>query len=83
VEPVPKGTCSRWFNLTAPVDAPQSMTAKEVTDALQAHLRAAGLPRSYTMHSFRVGNSLTQLLEGSTVEDAVLQTAGWRTESVA
>ena len=32
------------------------------------------------MHSFRVGNSLTQLLEGSTVEDAVLQTAGWRTE---
>ena len=56
------------------------MTAKEVTDALQAHLRAVGLPRSY---SFRVGNSLTQLLEGSTVEDAVLQTAGWRTESVA
>lgn len=58
------------------------MTAKAMTDALQAHLRAAGLPGHYTMHSFRVGGSLTQSLEGTAV-DAIMKTAGWRTESVA
>lgn len=33
------------------------------------------------MNSFRVGGSLTQLLEGTAV-DAIMKLAGWKTESV-
>ena len=38
------------------------LTAAQMTAALQQHLRVAGLPPRYTMHSFRVGGSVTQSL---------------------
>ena len=58
------------------------LTAVQMTAALQGHLRAAGLPHRYTMHSFRVGGSVAQSLDG-TAMDAIMKIAGWRTESVA
>lgn len=58
------------------------LTAVQMTSPLQGHLRQAGLSPHYTMHSFRVGGSLTQSLEGTAV-DAIMRLAGWKTESVA
>ena len=53
-----------------------------MTTALQAHLRAAGLPTHFTMHSFRVGGFLSKSLAGTAV-DEIMKIAGWKTESVA
>ena len=53
-----------------------------MTNALQAHLRAAGLPSLFTMQSFRVGGSLSKSLAGTAV-DEIMQIGGWKTESVA
>lgn len=58
------------------------LTAVQMTTSLQAHLRAAGLPAHFTMHSFRVGGSLTQSLGGTAV-DEIMKIAGWKTQSVA
>ena len=58
------------------------LPAARVTTALQAHLRAAGLPSHFTMHSFCVGGSLSKSLAGTTV-DEIMQISGWKTESVA
>lgn len=59
-----------------------SMSSRHMTAALQAHLRAAGLDDHYTMHSFRVGGSVSRSLKG-TAMDEIMKMAGWRTTSVA
>ena len=56
--------------------------AARMTTALQGHLRAAGLPSHFTMHSFRVGGSLSKSLPGTEV-DEIMKIGGWKTESVA
>ena len=53
-----------------------------MTIALQGHFWAAGLPSCFTMHSFRVGGSLSKSLAG-TVVDEIMKNSGWKTESVA
>ena len=58
------------------------LPAARMTTALQGHLRAAGLPSHFTMHSFRVGGSLSQSLDGTAV-DKIMKIGGWKTESVA
>ena len=58
------------------------LPAARVTTALQAHLRAAGLPNHFTMHSFRVGGSLSKSLAGTAV-DEIMKIGGCKTESVA
>lgn len=45
------------------------LTASQMTASLQTHLKAAGLPANFTMHSFRVGHSLTQLMGGTAVDE--------------
>ena len=40
-----------------------------MTAALPMHLRAAGLPDNYGMHSFRVGGLLSKSLAGTGVDD--------------
>ena len=45
------------------------LPAARMTTALQAHLRAAGLPSHFTMHSFRVGGSLSKSLAGTAVDE--------------
>lgn len=46
-----------------------------MTNKLQTHLRAAGLPDTLTMHSFHVGGSLSQSLMGIPV-DAIMKISG-------
>ena len=58
------------------------LPAARMTTALQAHLRAAGLPSHFTMRSFRVGGSLSKSLAGTAV-DEIMEIGGWKTESVA
>ena len=58
------------------------LPAARMTTALQAHLRAAGLPSHFTMHSFRVGGFLSKSLAGTAV-DEIMQIGGWKTETVA
>ena len=41
---------------------PVPMSAKRMTAALQGHLRMAGFPDHFIMHSFRVGGSVTKSL---------------------
>ena len=45
-------------------------------------MRVAWLPSYFTMHSFRVGGSLSKSLAG-TVVDEIMKIGGWKTESVA
>ena len=52
-----------------------------MTAALQAHLRAGGLPDHSTIHSFRVGGSLSKSLAGKTV-DEIMEIGGWKIERV-
>jgi len=54
------------------------LTAPQMTAALQAHL----LPAHFTMHSFRVGGSLSKSLAGTPV-DEIMQLGGWKTEAMA
>ena len=63
-----------WGNLPFP--------AARMTTALQAHLRTAGLPSHFTMHSFRVGGPFSKSLTGTAV-DEIMKIGGWKTESVA
>ena len=58
------------------------MTPKQMTAALQAHFRSAGLEDHYTMHSFRVGGSLSRSLAGTAV-DEIMKLGGWKTEEMA
>ena len=46
-----------------------SLSAARMTTALQGHLRAAELPRHFTMNSFRVGSSLSKPLAGTAVHE--------------
>ena len=59
-----------------------SLSAARMTTALQGHLRAAELPSHFTMHSFRVGGSLSKSLAGTAVDEK-MKIGGWKTESVA
>ena len=59
-----------------------AITAPRMTATLQAHLRAGGLPDHFTMHSFRVGGSLSKSLAGTAV-DEIMKIGGWKTERVA
>ena len=59
-----------------------TITAACMTAALQAHLRAGGLPDHFTMHSFRVGGSLSESLAGTAV-DEITKIGGEKTERVA
>ncbi len=55
------------------------LSAVQMTAALQAHLRAAGLPTHSTMHSFRVCGSVSQSLVGTPV-DEIMRLGGWESE---
>ena len=58
------------------------LLAHQMTAALQQHLRVAGLPDHYTMHSFRVGGSVNQSLAGTPI-DAIMDMGGWKTRRMA
>ena len=60
----------------------EPMTPARMKAAFQRHLRAAGLPDHFTIHSFRVGGSLSQSLAGTPV-DEIMKIGGWKTRSVA
>ena len=60
----------------------EPMTAPRMKTAFQRHLRAAGLPDHFTIHSFRVGGSLSQSLAGTPV-DEIMKIGGWKTRKVA
>ena len=55
------------------------LSAARMTTALKGHLRAAGLPSHFTMHSFRVGGSLSKSLAGT----CIMKIRGLKTEPVA
>ena len=57
------------------------LTAPRMTGALQAHLRAAGIPRPFTMHSFRVEVSVGRPLGGTAIHE-IMKLGGWKTERV-
>ena len=59
-----------------------AITAPRTTAALQAHLRAGGLPDDFTMHSCRVGASLSKSLAGTAVNE-IMKIGVWKTERVA
>ena len=59
-----------------------ALTAPRMVTALQGHLRAAGLPTKFTMHSFRSGGSLSKSLAGTPM-DEIMHMGGWKTESMA
>ena len=46
-----------------------AITAPRMTAALQAHLRAVGLPDYFTIHSFKVGGSLSKSLADTVVDE--------------
>ena len=58
------------------------LTAEKMTTSLQTHLKKAGLPLHFTMHSFRVGGSVSKSMAGTTMEE-IMQIAGWKTERMA
>ena len=58
------------------------MSAQRMTTALQGHLRAVGMPDHCTMHSFRIGGSVSKSLAG-TVVDEIMKIGGWKTERIA
>ena len=53
-----------------------------MTRALQSHLQEAGLSTLFTMHSFRLGGSLSTALAGEAIEEIML-VGGWKTEAIA
>ena len=58
------------------------LSAARMAAFLQVHLREAGLPDHFTMHSFRVGGSLARSLAGTAV-DEIMKIGGWKTEAIA
>ena len=61
---------------------PIPTSAQRMTAALQGHLRMAGLPDHFPMHSFRVGGSVTKSFAGTAV-DEIKKIGGRKTESIA
>ena len=57
-------------------------SATRMTASLSAHPREAALSSYFTMHSFRVGGSLTRSLAGTAV-DGIMKIGGWKTEAIA
>eukprot|EP00752_Nemacystus_decipiens_P005329 g4833.t1 len=49
------------------------LLAKDMTKALQSHLQEAGLPTLFTMHSFRVGGSLSRSMAGDEAIEQIMQ----------
>lgn len=58
------------------------LTSKRMTALLQSHLKYAGLPTHFTMHSFRVGGSVSEALAGTSI-DEIMKLGGWKTEKMA
>ena len=58
------------------------LVAKDMTKALQGHLQEASLSTFFTMHSFRVGASLSRTMAGEAIEQ-IMQVGGWKTEAIA
>ena len=58
-----------------------ALTAARITAALQAHLRARGVPDHFTMQAFGVGGSLSKSLSDTAV-DEIMKIGGWETERV-
>ena len=56
------------------------LPAARMTTALQGHFRAGGLSSHFTMHSFRLGGSLSKSLAGTAV-DEIMKIGSWKTES--
>ena len=56
------------------------LSEDRITASLQVHLQEGGLPDHFTMHSFRVGGSLTRSLAGTAV-DEIAKIGGWKTEA--
>lgn len=55
---------------------------KTMKENLVGHLKHAGLPTHYTMHSFRVGGSVSESLAGTAV-DGRMKLGGWPTSRMA
>ena len=53
-----------------------------MTRALQSHLQEASLSTLFTLHSFRVGGSLSRAMAGEAIEQ-IMQVGGWKTEAIA
>ena len=58
------------------------LPAARMATALHGHLRAAGLPSHFTMHSFHVRGSFSKSLAGTAV-DEIMKIDRCKTESVA
>eukprot|EP00752_Nemacystus_decipiens_P007886 g7046.t1 len=54
----------------------------KMKENLVAHLGRANLPKHFSMHSFRVGGSVSESLAGTAV-DEIMKLGGWRSERVA
>eukprot|EP00903_Cladosiphon_okamuranus_P006868 g6689.t1 len=69
-------------NLPEGVRGAVPLSPAQMTAALQAHLREADLPDHYSMHSFRVGGSVSKSLAGTPV-DEIMRIGGWKAEAMA
>ena len=58
------------------------MKPTKMRENLVAHLGHANLPTHFSMHSFRVGGSVSESLAGTAV-DEIMKLGGWRSERVA
>ena len=58
------------------------LSAARMTANLQSYLRMEDLSNHFTMHSLRVGGSLSKSLAGTAV-DEIMKIGGWKIESVA
>ena len=54
------------------------LSTARMTTTLRGHLRAAGLPSHFTMHSFHVRGSFSKSLAGTAV-DEIMKIGGWQT----
>ena len=59
-----------------------ALPSPRMVTALQGYLRTAGLPRHFTIYSFRSGGSLSKSLAGTPM-DEIMQMGAWKTESTA
>ena len=61
---------------------PHPVKPTKMRENLVAHLGHANLPTHFSMHSFRVGGSVSESLAGTAV-DEIMKLGGWRSERVA
>ena len=61
---------------------PQPVKPAKMKENLVAHLGRASLPTYFSMHSFRVGGSVSESLAGTAL-DEIMKLGGWRSERVA